>query len=169
VTLIAVVAPVTVGDVAVYAAKSVIILLVLVAGFRLLGKREMAQINVYDLALLMAASNAVQNAMTGGRGNLGIGMASSSALLLVGWLVTRAVARHPALEARIVGSPTVLVSDGQVLVHRLRREHVTREELDAAIRGRGLAGPREVRLAVLEVDGSISVVPAESSADDRGT
>jgi uncharacterized membrane protein YcaP (DUF421 family) len=167
--VLAAVAPVTAGDVAVYATKTVLILVVLVVGFRLLGKREMAQLNVYDLALLMAASNAVQNAMTGGRGNLGIGLASSSALLLVGWLLTRAAGRHPSLEARIVGSPTVLVSDGQILVHRLRRERVTREELDAAIRGRGLAGPRQVRLAVLEVDGSISVVPTGSSADDAGS
>jgi uncharacterized membrane protein YcaP (DUF421 family) len=159
VTALAAVAPVTAGDVAVYAVKSVIILVVLMAGFRLLGKREMAQINVYDLALLMAASNAVQNAMTGGRGNLPIGLASSSALLLVAWLVTRAVGRHPAVEARVVGSPAVLVSNGQVMAHNLRRERVTQAELDAAIRGRGLADSRHVRLAVLEVDGSISVVP----------
>jgi uncharacterized membrane protein YcaP (DUF421 family) len=151
------------SDVAVQAIKSVIVVTFLLVGFRLLGKREMAQLSVYDLAMLFALSNAVQNAMTGGKGNLAVGLATSSAVVIAAWALTRVIARQPRLEARVIGSPTVLVHDGQVLAGRLRRQRVTDDELMAALRAYGLEDPRDVALAVLEVDGSISVVPRPAS------
>lgn len=150
------------SDVEVQFVKSVIVVAFLLVGFRLLGKREMAQLSVYDLAMLFALSNAVQNAMTAGKGNLAVGLATSSAVVLTAWTVTRFVSRRPRLAARVIGSPTIIIRDGQVLVGRLRRERVTDAELLAALRGYGIDDPHEVALAVLEVDGSISVVPLAS-------
>lgn len=148
-----------VSDPAVYAAKTVVIVIFLLIGFRLLGKRELAQLTVYDLAMLMALANAVQNAMTGGKGALGNGLVVSSAVLATAWVITQVIGRRPALERSIIGTPTVLINDGTVLVGRLRHERISKEALLAAVRAHGLEKADEVRLAVLEVDGSISIVP----------
>lgn len=157
-------APISASDVGVQAIKSVIVVVFLLVGFRVFGKREMAQLSVYDLAMLFALSNAVQNAMTAGKGNLAVGLATSSAVVLAAWAVTRLLIRQPQLEARVIGSPTILVHDGQVLAGRMQRERVSDDELGAAIRAYGLTDPRDVALAVLEVDGSISVVPRPTEA-----
>ncbi len=151
--------PISATQVEVQVIKTVIVMAFLLVGFRLFGKREMAQLSVYDLAMLFALSNAVQNAMTAGKGNLVVGLAVSGAVVVTAWVLTRVLIREPRLETRIIGTPTILVRDGQVLVGRLSRQRVSREELAAAIRAYGLESPDDVALAVLEVDGSISVVP----------
>ena len=153
------IASVSAGDVTQQCAKSLIIVIALFVGFRGAGKRELSQLNVYDLAMLMALSNAVQNAMTAGRGNLAIGLATSTTIVVAAWAITRLLTRRPQLEPRVIGSPTLLVLDGKVLNDRLRREQVTTEDLAQACRERGLDTPRAAKLVVLEVDGSISVVP----------
>ena len=161
-TLVLALAPVSAGRVGEQAAKTAIIVLFLLVGFRLTGKREISQFNVYDLAMIMALSNAVQNAMTGGLGNLPIGLATSAAVVLTAWVLSRVLARRPRLEQRVLGSPVLLVNNGQVLDARLRQEHVSRDELDEACREHGVAGPPDCRLVVLEIDGSLSVVPADT-------
>lgn len=157
--LLARLAPLHGSDLVVYAAKSLIVVAVVLVGFRLLGKREAAQLNVYDLAMLMALSNVVQNAMTGGRGNLPIGLVTSSTVVLAAWVLGRLLYRRPSLAHRLLGSPTILVSRGRVLHARMRRERVTDDELAAALREHGLEGPAQARLVVLERDGTLSVVP----------
>jgi uncharacterized membrane protein YcaP (DUF421 family) len=164
-TLVLALAPVSAGRVGEQATKTAIIVVVLLIGFRITGKREIAQFNVYDLAMLMALSNAVQNAMTGGLGNLPIGLATSSTVVLAAWALSRVLARRPRLEARVLGTPVLLVNDGRVIDARLRQEHISREEIDEACREHGVGGPEGCRLVVLEIDGSLSVVPGD--ADDR--
>ncbi len=150
------------NDPFIYGARSAIMVVVLLVGFRLLGKREMAQLTVYDMAMLMALANAVQNAMTAGRGELVNGLVTSSGVLLTAWAITKVIAHQPAVERAVIGSPTMVIHAGTVLKARLRRERVSQEELAAAIRAHGLEDASQVRLAVLEVDGSISVVPFSS-------
>jgi len=104
--------------------------------------------------------------MTAGRGNLAVGLVTSSGVVVSAWALTRLLARRPQLSARVIGSPTILVRNGQVLVGRLRTQRVTDHELAAATRAVGLQGTDDVALAVLEIDGSISVVPR--SAIDAG-
>ena len=154
--------PISASDVSVQVIKSVIVVVFLLVGFRFFGKREMSQLSVYDLAMLFALSNAVQNAMTAGKGNLVVGLSTSAAVVLSAWLLTRFLYRRPKLTARIIGSPTILVHDGEVLVGRQRRCRVTDDELAAAMRSYGLEGTGDAALAVLEIDGSISVVPRTS-------
>jgi uncharacterized membrane protein YcaP (DUF421 family) len=109
--------------------------------------------------MVMALSNAVQNAMTGGLGNLEVGVAVSSSVVIVAWAISRVLASRTSLETRVLGSPVVLVNDGQVLPGRLRQQKVSADELDEACREHGVEGPGDCRLIVMEVDGSISVVP----------
>ena len=151
--------PISWEAVEVQAVKTVIVVAFLLVGFRMFGKREMSQLSVYDLAMLFALSNAVQNAMTAGKGNLVVGLAVSATVVLSAWILTKVLTGRPRLEARIIGSPTILVHDGQVLVGRLRRQRINDDELDAACRAHGLDSTGDCALAVLEVDGSISVVP----------
>jgi uncharacterized membrane protein YcaP (DUF421 family) len=158
--------PVSAHRVEVQAIKTLIVFVALIVGFRVLGKREAAQLNVYDLAMLMALANAVQNAMTGGLGNLPIGLATSTTLVVAAWLVTRFLIRNRSIEARVIGSPVLLVYDGHVLAPRLRRNLVTRDDLGEACRQHGIEGPGGCDLVVLEVDGSISVVPKRAATGE---
>ncbi|MEA2501267.1 MAG: hypothetical protein QOD01_1378 [Actinomycetota bacterium] len=159
--------PITAHSLEVQAAKTLVVFAVVATGLRLLGKRETSQLNVYDLAMLMALANAVQNAMTGGKGNLAVGLVTSSVLVLVAWGVTKLIVRRPGLERTIIGSPTILVHRGSVLPDRLRRQGVSLEELRAAARGYGISDLARVHTCVLEVDGSISVIPYPDAGRDH--
>jgi uncharacterized membrane protein YcaP (DUF421 family) len=148
-------------DPSIYAAKAAVVLIFLAIAYRLLGKRDVGQFNLYDLVTVIALSNAVQNAMTAGRGDLATGLSAAFSLLAVGYLVSRVFIDHPVARRLACGVPVLLLSDGHVLTDRLKREHVSIEELDAVIRTHGLESKSEVALAVLEVDGSISIVPKD--------
>jgi len=148
----------------VLAAKSFVVLLFLLVAFRFMGKREIAQFNIYDLALVMAIANAVQNAMTRGQGELVVGFVTAGTILLGAWLLTRLFWHAPALEGRILGTPTVLVLNGVVLEDRMRHERITEDELATALRQHGLSDPEQAKMAILEIDGSISIVPKDPVA-----
>lgn len=163
--LVLALAPVTAGRVGEQAAKTFILVIVLLVGFRVTGKRELSQFTVYDLAMIIALSNAVQNAMTGGLGNFPIGLATSATIVIAAWAISRVLARRPRLAAAVLGTPTLLVHEGQVLRPRLREARVTPEQLDEACREHGVDGPDDCRLVVLEIDGSISVVARASEGD----
>jgi uncharacterized membrane protein YcaP (DUF421 family) len=166
VTLILALAPITAERVEEQAAKTLILVIVLLIGFRVAGKRELAQFTVYDLAMIIALSNAVQNAMTGGLGNFPVGLATSTTIVVATWAISRLLARRPQLEAKVLGTPTLLVNNGRVLRPRLRGTQVSADELDEACREHGVDGPNACRLAVLEIDGSISIVPRTPEGDD---
>ncbi|MGH2459424.1 MAG: DUF421 domain-containing protein [Chloroflexota bacterium] len=151
----------------VIAARTVIVLLVLLVGVRIFGKRQVGGMNIYDLVLVLLLANAVQNAMTQGSGLLGVGIVSAGVLLLVDRFLGTLFVKRPTLEARLVGTPTIIIKDGQLEPAHMRREGVTEEEVLAALRGYGLNEPADVKLAVLEADGSLSVVPVRHSAPDQ--
>jgi uncharacterized membrane protein YcaP (DUF421 family) len=148
-------------DLSVLAGKTAVVLVVLVALYRVLGKRSLANFTVYDLVTVMAVANAVQNAMTAGRGEVLVGIACSATLLLVAFGLSTFFASLPASERVVLGEPVLLIHDGRLLVDRLRQEHITPHELQEALRAYGLAAATQVEVAVLEVDGSISVVPKD--------
>ena len=166
-TLVLALAPLSATRVGEQAAKTCILVIVLLVGFRITGKREIAQFTVYDLAMVIALSNAVQNAMTGGLGNFEVGLVTSTTLVVTAWGISRLIARRPRLAAEVLGTPTLLVNDGRVLKARCRNANVTPEELEEACREHGVGGPDDCHLAVLEVDGSISVVPKSEAASAR--
>src|SRR5438552_4810030 len=109
------------------AVRTTLIALFLILGFRLLGKRQLGQVNIYDLAMIMALANAIQNAMTEGKGHLAVGMVSAGTLILIGRGFTLLFIRVPRVEERIVGAPAVIVSGGKLMRDQMRREHVTEE------------------------------------------
>jgi uncharacterized membrane protein YcaP (DUF421 family) len=145
------------------ALRTLTIAVIVIIGLRLFGKRQLGQLNIADLAAIMAIANGVQNAMTHGTGLLTGGMASAATLLVMAAGLAFLVRRFPRLERRIVGSPFLLVWDGHVLPERVRRAAMTEEEVEAAVREHGFASLSDVRSAVLEVDGSISVVSRDDT------
>jgi uncharacterized membrane protein YcaP (DUF421 family) len=146
-------------ELSVYAGKTVVVLFVLVVLYRLIGKRELAQMNAYDLVTIMAVANAVQNAMTQGRGELVIGLVTSGTLILAAYAMSRLFIHAPIGERILLGEPVLILSNGEPLVDRMKRERVSSEDLNAALRQHGMHTPEQAAMAVLEIDGSISVVP----------
>jgi uncharacterized membrane protein YcaP (DUF421 family) len=140
-------------------AKTAIVIFYLAFMYRILGKRSAAQMNLYDLAAIVAIANSVQNAMTQGSGELYVGIAGSTTLIGVGWIAAKWIVKRPSLEKVVIGSPSLILYEGQVMYGRLKRENITTRELVEAIHQHGLSDFSQVGMAVLEVDGSISVVP----------
>jgi uncharacterized membrane protein YcaP (DUF421 family) len=141
--------------------RSALIYVVVVTAMRLLGTRELGRLNAYDFVLVVVVANSVQNALVGGDNTLVGGLVSAATLFAINRLYTELLERFPALQRRLVGEPVVLVNDGHVRRAAMRRQGVTTDELHAALREHGLTDPKAVRLAVLEIDGDISVVPAD--------
>jgi uncharacterized membrane protein YcaP (DUF421 family) len=146
--------------------RCAVIYIVMVVGLRLFGKREVGQFRLSDLVLVLLVANAVQPAMTGPDTSLAGGLIIIASLLAVNyvwnivWL--KLGLRSPQVSALLQGHPTVLVQDGQWLDRALDHEGVDREEVEMAIREHGVEDVKDVKLAVLELDGSISVVPKDS-------
>ncbi len=154
-------------DCSVFFARSAMVALCVLIGFRLFGKRQLGQMNIYDLAMIMAVANAVQNAMTAGRGELAIGLACVGSLLTVGRILTTVFLHYPKLESQLLGTPTLLIENGRVIRTNIRREGITEQQLLTALREHGLETPAQARLGILEVDGSLSVVPKDLDQKSR--
>jgi uncharacterized membrane protein YcaP (DUF421 family) len=132
---------------------------VILIGLRLAGKREIGQMTVFDLVVLLLIANAVQNAMVGPDTSLLGGVLAAGVLLILNAVLARLRLRWPRLRRMVEGSPTLLVLHGKVLADHLRREGLDQETLEAALREHGVADVAKVEMAVLEIDGSISIVP----------
>jgi uncharacterized membrane protein YcaP (DUF421 family) len=123
------------------------------------GRRTLGQMTPFDLITLLLLANVVQNAMIGPDDSLLGGLLGAAVLLLV----NRTVAASGWLRRKLEGEPVMLVYGGRVLSERLRREGVSERDLEAAVREHGLADLSGVATAVLEMDGTISVI-----AKDQG-
>src|SRR5438128_6338609 len=102
--------------------RPVVIYFFLIAGLRLAGKRELAQLNPFDLVVLLTLSNAVQNAIIGDDNSVTGGLIGAATLLVVNHLVVRYLYTHDRLERLIEGDPDVLIEDGEIQPERLKRE-----------------------------------------------
>lgn len=143
-------------------AKTAVIYVFLIFGLRIIGKRELGQMTIYDLVLIIVLANSVQNAMVGKDTTLAGGLVAALTLLILNRLFTIILAHSSALELAMVGAPLVIVEDGHLLPEQMKKEGVTPKLVYAAMREHGIGTLSDVRLAVLEVDGSISIVPKEA-------
>jgi uncharacterized membrane protein YcaP (DUF421 family) len=142
--------------------RTFVVYLTLLVALRLAGKRELGQMTPFDLVVLLLLSNAVQNAMVGPDTSLNGGILAAVALLGLNWTVDHLGLRSRRLQVTLQGSPTLLVNEGQFLDGNLRREGIAEEEVLQALREHGVDAVKGVKLAVLEVDGTISVIPADA-------
>jgi uncharacterized membrane protein YcaP (DUF421 family) len=125
------------------------------------GRRLLAGLTVIDLVVVLVLGSAVETAMIRGDTSLAAGLLAAATLLVTNWLLTVLMLRSKRLRHLVGGGPVLLVHNGRVLDEHLRRSGLSREDLGAALRGRGYADPDHVRFAVLETDGTITVVERE--------
>jgi uncharacterized membrane protein YcaP (DUF421 family) len=138
--------------------SSIAVYLFLIMAIRLFGKKELAQLSVFDLVFILLISNAVQNAMTGPDVSLLGGLIAAASLFVVNYILKFIELRFPKFGKAIQGEPITLVYKGKILESHLKRAKISPEELTEAIREHGVGSVKEVDLAVLEVDGNISVL-----------
>jgi uncharacterized membrane protein YcaP (DUF421 family) len=150
-------------DLLVIAARTALLYLFVVIALRVTGKRQFGEMNTLDLLLIMVISNAVQNAMSQQSPHLSVALVSSATLILIAIVFRRLTSKFPMLEPLLLGEPTVLVENGRLISRELHGQGLTENDLMTAVRGQGIADLKGVRLAVLEVNGNISIVPREDA------
>jgi len=145
-------------------ARSACVYVIFVLALRLSGKRELGQVTIFDLALLLLAANALQPAITGPDASV----PGAAIIIATMFTLNRVVAegrRRSRLVRRLLElPPRVIGRDGQWIAEALVREGLDDEDLAAALREHGLDSPAEMKLAVLEHDGTLSIVPIEGGA-----
>jgi uncharacterized membrane protein YcaP (DUF421 family) len=138
--------------------SSVIIYLFIIVAIRLFGKKELAQLSVIDLVFILLISNAVQNAMVLGDNSLIGGMIAAGTLFVVNYILKFLQYRFPQFSKVLQGDAVMLVYKGKIIESHMRLAKITNNELIEAIREHGVGDVSEVDLAILEVDGNISVL-----------
>jgi len=128
----------------------------LVISLRLAGKRELAQLNPFDLVVLLTLSNTVQNAIIGSDNSISGGIIGAVTLLGANYLVVKFLYRHERLERLVEGDSVVLIEDGRVMTGRCEAELITLTELEAAAHRQGFTSLEDVERAVLEPGGVVA-------------
>lgn len=141
--------------------RTAIVYLFVVTALRLSGKREVGQMSVLELVVILVISDAVQNSMVGDNVSVWGGLVAVATLLALDFGLKALTRRSRRLREAVEGEPRLLARDGRLLERAIREEGLEVEEVRAAIRSHGLARIEDVRIAVLETDGSISVVPRD--------
>ena len=138
--------------------SSLIIYLFIIVAIRLFGKKELAQLSVIDLVFILLISNAVQNAMVLGDNSLFGGMVAAGTLFVVNYILKFLQYRFPQFSRALQGDAIMLVYKGKIIESHMRLAKITSNELSEAIREHGVEDLSKVDLAILEVDGNISVL-----------
>ncbi len=143
--------------------RALVVYAFLIVLLRLTGKRQIAQLAPFDLVLLLVLSNAVQNSMNGGDNSLIGGMISATTLVAVNFVVGYVTYRYRRVELFVEGRPEVLIHNGHLYEAVMQRAQMTHNELNAALRGAGVSTIEQVHSAILENNGTISVIPKSSA------
>jgi len=145
----------TLGDVAL---RTTVIYFALFAGIRLTGARQLGQMSTFDLVLLLIIANAVQNAMVGADTSLVGGLVAAGVLLIWHGVIDRLRRKSRALAKLVSGEGIMLINHGVILEEHAHKAGISRDDLLQALREHGVGNLKDVRLAVLEPDGAISVI-----------
>lgn len=137
--------------------RPIIVYLILILFLRIFGKRELAQLNPFDLVVLLSLSNTVQNAIIGNDNSVSGGVVGAFALLTINWILMRLLFKAPKITAAIEGTKTILVSNGAVDQTAMKRETLTHDDLISVLNKNGFNRPEDVKLCVLEPNGTFYV------------
>jgi uncharacterized membrane protein YcaP (DUF421 family) len=147
--------------------RSIVIYLVFLIALRIFGKRELGQFTPFDLVLMLLVANALQPAMTGPDNSITGGIVIVVTLFVTDNLVGRAIGRTPRLHHLLVGEPVPIAEGGRWIEYALRREGIDADEREQLLRKHGYEDVSQIRLALLETDGSVSIFPM-GDAPERG-
>jgi uncharacterized membrane protein YcaP (DUF421 family) len=146
--------------------RPIIVYMFLVVSLRLSGKRELVQLNPFDLVVLLTLSNTVQNAIIGDDNSVSGGLIGATSLLVINYLVVRFLYGHSKLEQIVEGQSDVLIENGQVQPARLRKELITKAQLEAAARKQGFDSLADVARCTLEPSGTLSFTARKPATED---
>ena len=138
--------------------RSVVVYLFIIVAIRLFGKKEFSQLTIIDLVFILLISNSVQNAMVGTNSSLLGGIVAAVSLFITNYLLKIFLFKNRTASRLFQGDPVMLIHEGVVLKEHLKKEHITIEELELAAREHGVSSLNDVNLAILEIDGSISIL-----------
>ena len=147
--------------------RPVIVYVFLVAVLRIFGKRELAQLNPFDLVVLLALSNTVQNAIIGNDNSVTGGLIGAFALLGINYLVVRFVFKHRRLDQILEGAPTVLIQNGRLHRAGLAKELLTEAELTTVAHRQGFSSLKDVKSCTLEPGGVFVMQGKHPDAEER--
>jgi uncharacterized membrane protein YcaP (DUF421 family) len=146
--------------------RPVLVYLALILLLRLFGKRELAQLNPFDLVVLLSLSNTVQNAIIGDDNSVSGGVIGAFSLLAINWLLVRVLYRSRRLTRALEGRSALLIHNGQIEQKAMRNEMLSREELLAVVHRQGFEGFHQVRRCELEPNGTFFIEGFEPSSAD---
>jgi uncharacterized membrane protein YcaP (DUF421 family) len=146
--------------------RTLVVYAFLIVGLRVAGKRELSQLNPFDVIVLLLLSNTVQNAIIGNDDSLMGGLVGALTLLLANWVVVRVLYRTGELD-KLEGGPELLIRGGRIQHKRLAREQITVAELEAAARRQGIPSLASVESCRLETGGALSFVSRRPTEDER--
>ncbi|MBI5123460.1 DUF421 domain-containing protein [Candidatus Roizmanbacteria bacterium] len=149
------------------AMRSVIVYLFVILAIRLFGKKELSQLSIVDLVFILLISNSLQAAMIGNDTTLTGGLIAAGSLFIVNWILKNLIYKSKKISETIQGNPVMLVYQGKVIHKHLEKAQISHEELEAAIREHGVKDIAAVDLAILEVDGNISVLSSNFTKKTR--
>lgn len=143
--------------------RSAAVYLFMVLAIRFFGKKELSQLSTTDLVFIVLISNAVQNSMVGANSSLMGGIVAATVLFSLNYIFKLLMFRFSVFKEIIEDKPVILVYEGNIDESHLQKEKITKDELDEAIREHGIDSYKKVKLAILEVDGNISVISGEEN------
>jgi len=146
--------------------RPVVVYAFLVISLRLSGKRELVQLNPFDLVVLLTLSNTVQNAIIGDDNSVSGGLIGAASLLVVNYLVVRFLYQHKKLDQLIEGRADVLIDKGKVKTDRLKKELISMQQLAAAARKQGFDDLTEVQQCILEPGGTLTFIGRKPDEED---
>ena len=138
--------------------RSVAVYTFMVVALRIFGKKELSQLNTADVILILLISNSVQNAMVGSNTSLQGGLVAAAVLFLLNFIIKKSMYRYKILGELLQDKPEIIIHNGAPDYKVLAREDITHDELMEAIREHGVENVKDVKLAVLEMDGNISII-----------
>ena len=149
----------------VVAFKSCAIYLFIILAIRFFGKKELAQLSVIDLVFILLISNSVQNAMVGTNSTLAGGIVAATSLFVINYIFKFLIRKFPQFSQAVQGAEILLIYEGKAIEKNLDEAMISISELKAAVREHGVEHIAEVTLAILEVDGNISVISRNTSGN----
>jgi len=143
--------------------RSAAVYLFMVIAIRISGRKELSQLNTSDVVLILLISNAVQNAMVGPDTSLQGGLVAAAVLFLLNFLLKKLVFSNASIRGLLLQKPEILVHNGKKEAGTMRRLGITPEELEEAMREHGVEYLKDVKLAMFEIDGNISIISGDQN------
>ena len=143
--------------------RSTIVYLFMVIALRIFGKKELSQLNTADVILILLISNSVQNAMVGNNTTLLGGMAAATVLFAINFILKKLMFKYKKFSDFMLEKPEILIHNGTLDFKNLSKLDITSDELKEAMREHGVESFKDVKLAMLEIDGNISIISGENN------